>query len=322
MNNRFSPLYSLVNGNLDSDNFDSGVYSLEGISGNSIYNVGGKIGIGTATPLSRLSLADNISTGNIDSFDEYQILLFSVAGTPEQSYGLGIEANTMWFNSYQKYKFIRQGLYYDMIINDGRVGINFDVSDVYPSATLDINGNLYVRGGLPLAASWPALPQGTHMTWNGMEAGGKTEFLNQGGLGGGGFTFWNSNNGYTLPTKIFEINGNGTIWALGTYTGSDEVLKKNIKILDSPLEKLQNIRGVNYNWREQGGTPFSDDLQIGFIAQEVEAEYPELVMTNSDGIKAVAYDKFTAILLEAVKQQQAQIELLEGRLEALEGGLE
>ena len=49
---------------------------------------------------------------------------------------------------------------------------------------------------------------------------------------------------------------------------------------------------------------------IGFIAQELEKEYPELVVTGEEGIKSVAYDKMTAVLVEAVKEQQKQIDEL------------
>ncbi|WP_431736401.1 tail fiber domain-containing protein [Cellulosispirillum alkaliphilum] len=50
--------------------------------------------------------------------------------------------------------------------------------------------------------------------------------------------------------------------------------------------------------------------QIGFIAQEVEKVLPELVHTNDEGYKSLSYDKLTAVLLEAIKEQQAIIEEL------------
>ena len=63
---------------------------------------------------------------------------------------------------------------------------------------------------------------------------------------------------------------------------------------------------------------FDDDRHIGIIAQEMEKVFPELVNTNEDGYKAVAYDKLTAVLLEAVKEQQDQIETLQKRIKRLE----
>ena len=61
-----------------------------------------------------------------------------------------------------------------------------------------------------------------------------------------------------------------------------------------------------------------EDRQIGLIAQEVEPILPEVVKTDSDGYKALAYDKIAAVLVEAMKEQQSQIEVLKARIEALE----
>ncbi len=62
---------------------------------------------------------------------------------------------------------------------------------------------------------------------------------------------------------------------------------------------------------------FTDAVQIGFIAQEVEKVFPELVVTGKDGYKAVDYSKITPVLLEAIKDQQKQIDELNRKLEKL-----
>ena len=92
--------------------------------------------------------------------------------------------------------------------------------------------------------------------------------------------------------------------------------KKDIILLPNVLDKLEQINGVYYNWKveEFPGENFADTKQIGVIAQEIEALFPELVITNADGYKAVDYPKLTAILIEAVKQQQAQITDYEQRI--------
>ena len=66
----------------------------------------------------------------------------------------------------------------------------------------------------------------------------------------------------------------------------------------------------------------SEDKQIGFIAQEVEKIYPELVTVGPDGFKQVDYDKFTPILVEAIKEQQDQIAYLEDKNAELEQRLD
>jgi hypothetical protein len=108
---------------------------------------------------------------------------------------------------------------------------------------------------------------------------------------------------------------NGTLkngWQCGC-TDSDKRLKKNIIPLTSALDKLQSINGVSYNWNDTAKEAgFTDDTtQIGVIAQEIEEVYPELVKQNPNGFKAVAYDRLTAILIEAVKELTERVKKLE-----------
>jgi hypothetical protein len=72
------------------------------------------------------------------------------------------------------------------------------------------------------------------------------------------------------------------------------------------------LRGVRYEWNalgiKHGGTAGAP--QVGVLAQEIEKIYPELVSTDKDGYKAVNYAQLTPVLIEALKEQQAQIEAL------------
>jgi len=86
---------------------------------------------------------------------------------------------------------------------------------------------------------------------------------------------------------------------------------------------------VSYYWRtdEFEDRKFSSGRQIGVIAQEVEEVLLKLVFTDNDGYKSVAYANLTAILIEAVKElnaeknaQSKQIAALEERLGKLESG--
>ncbi len=116
----------------------------------------------------------------------------------------------------------------------------------------------------------------------------------------------------TISTGL-EIAGdfvaNGTVLA-----SSDRRLKTNIQSLgNNTLQKVQILNGVSYNWRQDEFPEknFSSDRQIGVIAQELEAQFPDLVKTNADGYKSVNYNGFTAVLLEAVKELNAKVEKLE-----------
>jgi hypothetical protein len=78
--------------------------------------------------------------------------------------------------------------------------------------------------------------------------------------------------------------------------------------LTSSLAAFSQLNPVNYHWNtEDSASP----LQYGFIAQEIEKVFPELVMTDKNGYKLVNYDKFSPILLQAIKEQQKTIVELE-----------
>jgi hypothetical protein len=120
-----------------------------------------------------------------------------------------------------------------------------------------------------------------------------------------------------LPTQRLDVNGNGRFRSIGSsasagalhYTSdgtlttntSDERLKTNITTLTGALDKVNQLRGVTYNWTENP----NGDARIGFIAQEVNSVVPELTFTNpnsSEQYMGVHYDNVTALLVEAVKE--------------------
>jgi hypothetical protein len=102
----------------------------------------------------------------------------------------------------------------------------------------------------------------------------------------------------------------GKVHAKEFVQSSDKRLKQNIQPLVSSLAKLAQLRGVSFKWKDE-----PQDNQIGLVAQEVEKILPEIVSTDSEGYKSIAYGKLTAVLLEAIKEQQQQIDELNKRLE-------
>jgi hypothetical protein len=112
-----------------------------------------------------------------------------------------------------------------------------------------------------------------------------------------------------------KFDGNMTI--AGTLTqNSDRRLKKDIHSLDSDiLEKLQKIEPVYYQFKNQNAHP--DGVQLGLIAQEVQAQFPELVTTGSNGYLSLSYSKLSAVLLKGVQEQQEQIEMLKSENEMI-----
>lgn len=92
--------------------------------------------------------------------------------------------------------------------------------------------------------------------------------------------------------------------AAGLVQPSDERLKENIETIQDPLEKVTAMRGVSYKFK---GT---EKQEIGVIAQEVEEILPEVVVDATDGYKAVKYQNMVGVLIEAIKEQQKQIDEL------------
>ena len=104
---------------------------------------------------------------------------------------------------------------------------------------------------------------------------------------------------------LCDTSGNWT--AAGNVTAySDEKLKDNVAIIESPLEKIDAITGVTFNRNDIEGNP----RQTGVIAQEVEKVLPEAVQTNNEGIKTVAYGNMVGLLIEAIKELKQEIEEL------------
>lgn len=111
--------------------------------------------------------------------------------------------------------------------------------------------------------------------------------------------------------KKADLDGAGNLSITGSLSqNSDAVLKENVEDIDEALDKVKQLRGVEFNMIG------NDRKELGVIAQEVEKVLPELV-TEKDGIRSVAYGNITAVLIEAIKEQQSQIDKLKNQVELL-----
>lgn len=129
-------------------------------------------------------------------------------------------------------------------------------------------------------------------------------------------TFSINYTGSTDPNdnRVFQVSGTGDAFVMGDLVQySDERLKKNIAPLEGALSKVMQVNGVTYNWKD---TARDKEQQIGFIAQQLEKVFPQLIRTTDRGIKTVAYTNMVPVLLEAIKEQQKEIEELKKLIEA------
>lgn len=229
-----------------------------------------------------------------------------------------------------------------LIDGNGRVGID----TYYPSAKLTVDGEVgqfmqslqnkdepsfsfktYNGGSTVIDGSAPTFIQGLFYQ----------EYYNtginyyRGSSSTGGFMTFNVDNG----TEAMRLATNGNVGIGSTSTSyplhvvkqvsnvsiyashdivaySDISVKRNIRQIENVLERVSKSRGVLYDRTDTGNKD-----NIGFIAQELEEQFPELVVENPDGTKAVKYQNATAVLFEAVKglkticdKQQIQIDEL------------
>lgn len=327
-----------------------------GVNGNTFATLtnAGHFGIGTAIPTERLHIAGSIrAESDFYSGNSTNKLYFNY----NTGSGLGIiSAASSGGNTDLSFRTSASGVENEAlrITTERKVGIGTSsptrrLSVVGTFQVSDDEGEFYgltFEGG---EGNNPTMQMGDWhnasgtVTWN--SAGRYFRIDGQYGGGGAPILFTqndgatevmrvNSDNrvgiGTTAPSQKLDIDGNARIRSIGSsassgalhYTSdgtlttntSDIHFKEKITRIKSPLKKIQRLRGVKYSWKEDKKA----GRQIGLIAQEVEKILPELVFENPvDGYKGVHYDKLVAVLIEAMKEQQDQIENLKKQISQL-----
>jgi hypothetical protein len=111
----------------------------------------------------------------------------------------------------------------------------------------------------------------------------------------------------------------GSSWGSSAWIVSDIRLKTNIKPLQNALSKVLLLNGVTFNFKTETypDLGLSKSEQIGFVAQEVEKVLPQTVSDGPGGFKSVEYTNIVPVLVEAIKEQQKQIDELKAEIEQL-----
>jgi len=139
-----------------------------------------------------------------------------------------------------------------------------------------------------------------------------SQFVRGGGLSGTQIIVGSASGGF-----YHQVGGSYyTVTTSGGST-SDETLKENVTPITSAVDKIKQLNGVYFNFIEEPQDEANKGLQIGVIAQNIEQQFPEIVVTDDDGIKSVRYEKLVAPLIEAFKEQQSTIESLMDSVSAL-----
>lgn len=270
----------------------------------------GNVGIGMVSPNDKLHVKGNI----VVEHDGLGINLRR-PGYDEWAFGqigMGLSIKNQTDN---RYDFVIDG--------DGKVGIGTPA----PSGALEVSRNtdpsVIFRNTAPLA---PNNYVRLNMLGGGSEPMLDTNFI--GAVEGKVVSvsplktmLWFRTNIGNNSAQVAAIDELGRMWASSFNVMSDERLKTDSLPLTETLGKLKKINAKSFRWKKNVVGFGAKKRQIGFYAQEVEAVFPELVteIAREDGVyKGVDYGAMVPILLEAIKDQQKEIEGLTVRLKALE----
>jgi hypothetical protein len=156
-------------------------------------------------------------------------------------------------------------------------------------------GSAYV---LPTNGTTPGNLYG--MAWSHPNAGGQATRLNDHGL-------------LVMINGVTQAAISSNIWAAGDVTAySDARVKENIEVINNAVKKIQAIRGVTFTRNDMTDTT---TRHAGVIAQEVLEVLPEVITKDANDHYSVAYGNLNALLIEAIKEQQLQIEELKNKLD-------
>jgi Chaperone of endosialidase len=303
----------------------------------SIYAAHAQTGIGTTAPKTKLHVKDNGGTFRIEGTDHVFMELFPQGSTTRYAYfGYpGASSTVLTFMNQFSTGTMAWGtnntsrMY---LSADGKLGIGVST----PGSTLTIgSADGTIPGEITLNPS-AASNEGGQINFKRSLNGSTVDWIvDQYGTTSADarFRIFNTSelNGMVIKENGFIGMGNlaptvrlqvtGDIIANSIAGSSDARFKTNITPIVNPLQKVLALRGVHFNWNTSAFPQrmFSDKRTLGFIAQEVEKVLPEIVQTENttEGYKSVQYDKVVALLVEAMKEQQKQINQLKRELKKL-----
>ncbi|WP_374035865.1 tail fiber domain-containing protein [Bdellovibrio bacteriovorus] len=253
----------------------------------------------------------NTSTGTVTlAKAAYLTVSNTGGGTIDTGYGLhiGSVAGTTKYGIYQE----------DTASTNVFTG-NTGIGTNSPNTKLHVEGNTFVKDKLYVYnnSGWGATTPGIALAIGDQDTG--IDWVSDGVLqiysnNAARMHFAiNGNVGIGTTTPGYRLDVNGTLRGFGITDSSDIRLKRDVASLSSSeaLQRILKIQGVSYNWKnpEHGKRP-----QLGFIAQELEKIYPELVETDPQGMKSVNYSHLVSPLVEAIKALYDEVSALKGSL--------
>lgn len=293
------------------------------------FSANAQVGIGTTTPSSS-SMLDITSTSK--GFLKPRMTTAQRTAVASPAKGLEVfdtDFNSTWFFDGSAWLNAASTTNYWTSVNGNlynNAGSNLGIGTTIPSAKLEVVGQMIKvtnAGGAAIFSASNGTSELRVQNNNGagfigtMQANAFEIYTN----GSPRITTLSNGNvgiGTTAPSSTLHVNG--TITAAKIQGPSDSRFKKNIKPIENALEKVLQLGGYTYDWKEASEFPnqtLGKGHDMGVIAQEVEKQFPEAVSTNADGFKAVSYTELVPALIEAIKTLNSQVNELRAEVKEL-----
>jgi trimeric autotransporter adhesin len=300
--------------------------------GNDNVNLGGESGKWNGTGSSNVNLGTGAGYGNTNGNNNINIGYYTGVSLNSGSNNIFIGPGAGAGLTNTSNKLLIENSYADTV--NALIYGDFSRDYLKLNAAVDIRNRLYITSGnnwdlaggegdFRIGNSSYRLKMGVALDGGGAGAAGIMQVGQPGGYNvlsigaqGNYLLFLNGasqNVGIGTNSPGYKLTVNGTAWCSGgTWTGSDIRWKKNISDFNNTLSGILSLQAVYYDLRtdEFPEMGFVTGSQIGLIAQDVEKIFPLLVNTDKNGYKAVAYDKLGVVMIEGIKDQQKQIELV------------
>lgn len=291
------------------------------------FYVKAQTGIGTTTPVNKFEVVTGTANAASSGSAANGNLRLGATGSNNHvlDFGLSSSSTYAWLQARSKSNYATN---YNLLLNPSGGNVGAGTQDAYstltvgsangaipgeislnPAFTSNEGGQINIKKSLNgSTADWIIDQYGTSSSdarfriFNSIAESNGLAILENGNIG----------LGLTNPTVRLQVNGD--IIANSIAGSSDIRFKQNIRPVVNALDKVKSLRGVYFNWNQTAfpDKNFGAQDELGFIAQEVEQVVPEIVTIDKtkDEFRSVKYDKLVALLVEAIKEQQKQIDEL------------
>ena len=201
------------------------------------------------------------------------------------------------------------GFVYNAI--NSRVGIG----TTNPQQTLHVEGTTLLKGNVSI--DHPGIGHKLQVNGTTLLDGNVGIGIPPGGtaqLEVNGLSVFNSSVGIGTSTPSATLDVNGVISCDFVIQTSDTRLKKQVTPIQNSLQKVTQLNGYNYYWKNENA---DNNLQTGVLAQEVQKIFPNLVKEGKDGMMAVNYSGLIPVVIERIKEQQKTIEQQQQQIDEL-----